>query len=387
MHRRLISPRHDWCALAESLGFHFHSIDGAPYWDESVFYAFTLREIEEEIEAASEEIEAMCMALVEEAVASESLLKRMAIPESHWPTIAESWRRREPALYGRMDLRYDGKSRARFYEYNADTPTSLYEAAFFQWLWLEQSRERGCLPPEADQYNYIQETLVERLAAIGDAAKPFHVACCRDHVEDMGTATYLADCAVQAGMTPVFTYIDDIGHCPRQGFIDLEGGSVQQLFKLYPWEWMLQEEFAQHLAGSETRFIEPAWKSVLSNKAILPLLWERHPGHPNLIAACFADAPRDEVLSGRWVRKPFFSREGANIRVESRQGIDEEVLGPYADGPQVLQAWCPPPEMGGQYPIIGSWIVGGKPVGMGLREDQGAITRDSSRFVPHAILD
>ncbi|CAN7736304.1 glutathionylspermidine synthase family protein [Aquipseudomonas alcaligenes] len=387
MHRHPITPRHDWCEQAAALGFHFHSIGGEPYWDESVCYRFSLQQIEDDIEAPSAELEAMCLALVEDAVESEALLRRMAVPEAHWTLIRDSWRTREPALYGRMDLTYDGQGPARFYEYNADTPTGLYEAAFFQWVWLEQCRERGVLPERADQFNLIQDALVERLRRIGLAGEPFHLACCRDHIEDEGTVTYLADCANQAGLLPHLLYIDDIGHVPGKGFVDLHDQPIIQLFKLYPWEWLLEEDFAHHLAHSRARFIEPAWKTLLSNKAILPLLWQRHRGHPNLIPACFADEPDAALLGPRWVRKPFFSREGANIQVESEGGVELATPGPYEQGPAILQSWCPPPCMGGEHPIIGSWLVGGRPVGMGIREDRSAITQDSSRFVPHYILD
>ncbi|MBF8223944.1 glutathionylspermidine synthase family protein [Halomonas sp. 328] len=387
MQRMLATPRHDWCSQAEALGFHFHSLDGEPYWDESLYYRFSLRQVEEDIEAPSAELEAMCLALVAEAIDSEALLARMAIPEAFWPLVRDSWKRDEPALYGRMDLCYDGHGPARFYEYNADTPTSLYEAAFFQWVWLEQCREAGRLPAHADQYNRIQEALIARLAMLGERQAPLHLACCPEHIEDMGTVTYLADCAAQAGLEPVLTYIDDIGHRPGAGFIDLNDTPIRQLFKLYPWEWLFQEPFAAHIDSRTTRFIEPAWKSLLSNKAILPLLWERHPGHPNLIPACFADAPDSAPLGERWVRKPFFSREGANIAIETPTGVTTRVPGPYDQGPAILQAWTPPPDVGGRHPIIGSWLVGGEPVGMGVREDDSPITRDSSRFVPHIILD
>ena len=47
--------------------------------------------------------------------------------------IAASWKRRDASLYGRFDLRYDGQGPAKLLEYNADTPTSLFETAVFQW--------------------------------------------------------------------------------------------------------------------------------------------------------------------------------------------------------------------------------------------------------------
>ncbi|WP_374708170.1 glutathionylspermidine synthase family protein [Salinicola avicenniae] len=382
-------PRQDWCSLADALGFHFHSIDGAPYWDESLCYAFTLRQIEDDLEAPTGELHEMCLALVEEIVASERLMQRIGLPPHCWDLVRRSWLARQPSLYGRMDFAYDGRGPAKLYEYNADTPTALYEAALFQWVWLEQCRERGLLPAEADQFNAIQEALIANLAAQAAPGERMHFACCEDHIEDMGTVTYLADCAAQAGLSSECLHIETIGHAPGRGFVDASGASIERLFKLYPWEWMFDETFGRFLETAPTRFVEPPWKAILSNKAILPLLWERHPGHPNLIPACFADTPDAERLGERWVAKPFFSREGANISVISRAGTLSQTEGPYHAAPEysVLQAWTPPPTLGGQHPIVGSWIVGDTPVGIGIREDAEAITQDSSRFVPHCILE
>ena len=69
-------------------------------------------------------------------------------------------------MYKRQDLAYAGDGPAKLFELNYDTPTSLYEAAFFQWVWLEQQKERGLLPEAADQYNLIQDLLVETFATI-----------------------------------------------------------------------------------------------------------------------------------------------------------------------------------------------------------------------------
>ena len=55
-----------------------------------------------------------------------------------------SWRAAEPELYGRMDLVF-GAGPAKLLEYNADTPTALYESAAFQWIWLEEMAAAGAL--------------------------------------------------------------------------------------------------------------------------------------------------------------------------------------------------------------------------------------------------
>ncbi|AMQ89355.1 glutathionylspermidine synthase family protein [Marinobacter sp. LQ44] len=385
MERIQMAPRPDWCSQAESYGFHFHTLEGEPYWDETACYRFTLAEIEDGIEAPTEQLHAMCLDLVGEVVSSERLMDQLAIPGKAWDLIAESWKFSEPSLYGRMDFSFDGVGPAKFYEYNADTPTSLYETGFFQWLWLEQQIERGQLPAGADQFNRLQEALIERLAMIGRAGQSFHLACCRDHPEDAGTIEYLADCADQAGLNPKTLFIDEIGLGERQRFFGLDDEPVDQLFKLYPWEWMWQESFSDYVGASGTQFVEPPWKLILSNKGILPLLWERHEGHPNLLPAWFESDKRRDPNLERWVRKPLFSREGANIAIETGAGVEAQVEGPYGDGPTIIQGWCPPPRFSGHYCLIGSWIVGNEAVGMGIREDNTAITRDTSRFVPHFI--
>ncbi|HEY3893516.1 MAG TPA: glutathionylspermidine synthase family protein, partial [Bradyrhizobium sp.] len=160
--RRIACPeRDDWRVTAEQFGFDFHTIDGARYWDERAYYAFTLDEIERQIEMPTGEIDAMCLELVDRAVDDEHDLHRLKIPEPFWPLISESWHRDEASLYGRLDLSFDGCGPAKLLEYNADTPTSIFEAAVFQWTWLEQAIERHIIPPRADQFNSIHERLID----------------------------------------------------------------------------------------------------------------------------------------------------------------------------------------------------------------------------------
>ena len=71
-----------------------------------------------------------------------AVLRRLRIPEACWADRHESWRRGDATLYGRFDFSFGGQGPAKLLEYNADTPTSIFEAAVFQWTWLEQAMER-----------------------------------------------------------------------------------------------------------------------------------------------------------------------------------------------------------------------------------------------------
>jgi glutathionylspermidine synthase len=387
---RIVSgERPGWEETARAMGFTFHHLDGQRYWDERAYYRFSLDEIEERIEAPSGELHQLCLALVEEVVASDSLMQRLAIPAEMRDMVAASWRAKAPSLYGRFDFAYDGTGPAKLLEYNADTPTSLYETALFQWQWLEDRVADGTLPAEADQYNRLHDALLERFATLFTPRSLVHFSSVTDSIEDRQTVRYLEEVARQAGLDPQFVAIDRIGVDAEGAFVDDESLLIGALFKLYPWEDMLREPYAAQLPTTKTLFLEPAWKALLSNKGILPLLWERHRGHPNLLPAAFADdAAGVAAIGPRHVRKPLFSREGWDIAlVDVGDGVAAAPLaGGYGEEGHIVQAYHPLPVFDGQHAVVGSWIVGDEPVALSMREDDGPITRDLARYVPHAIV-
>jgi glutathionylspermidine synthase len=385
MQRITCEERPDWRERAEAVGFTYHTIDGARYWDERAYYAFTLREIEEDIEAPTAELDEMCRALVTRAVDDATIMQRLSIPVSQWNFIAASWKRGDPSFYGRFDLRYDGKGPAKLLEYNADTPTAILETAVFQWMWREDAIARGVLPADADQYNALHECLIEGWREIG-RGRLLHLSAMSEEAEDNGNLAYLADCAQQAGLETRFVAIEDIGRTPRGLFVDDEEQPIELIFKLYPWEWMMRERFGASLPGAPTQWVEPPWKAILSNKGILPLLWEMYPDHPNLLPAFFADDPRAAEIGASYVRKPLYSREGANIEIVIAGERRDSGSGPYGAEGAIVQAAAPLPNFDGNFAVLGSWLAAGKPCGLSVREDESLITKNTSRFVPHVIV-
>jgi glutathionylspermidine synthase len=198
--------------------------------------------------------------------------------------------------------------------------------------------------------------------------------------EDQGNLDYLRDTAIQAGLDAPAIDIADIGWDGKR-FVDLDDKPIAALFKLYPWEWLTREEFGPHLLARTMRVIEPAWKMVLSNKAILPVLWEMFPDHPNLLPASFEPGR----FATDYVKKPIYSREGANVSINAR-GELIEAPGEYGEEGFIWQAYQRLPRFGANHTVIGSWIVGEEPAGIGIREDESPITRNTSRFVPHYFV-
>ena len=374
MQREARVPRVDWPEKVEALGFQFHSIDGV-YWDERAAYRFTGAQIDT-LEEATAELHERCIEAVTRVIEKRDY-SRFAIPEPFHALIERSWEDGDKSLYGRFDLSWNGEGEPKMLEYNADTPTALLEASVVQWYWLQD------VLPDADQFNSIHEKLIERWKAMrGElpADGRVYFSGDPDSAEDQGNLDYLRDTAIQAGLDARPIAIADIGWDGAR-FVDLEERAIAALFKLYPWEWMAREAFGEYLLKRTVKVIEPPWKMLLSNKAILPILWEMFPDHANLLAASFEPGR----FATDYVKKPLYSREGANVSITSGAGT-VEAPGEYGAEGFIWQAYHELPRFDGNYTVIGSWIVGEEPAGIGIREDSSPITRNSSRFVPHYFV-
>ena len=379
MRRMETPPRADWQAKVEARGLTWHTVNGQPYWTEGRCYSFAPGEIAQ-IEIATAELYRLFLDAGQAIIDDPAGLDVFGIPAYCHDAVRAAWNDEPPALnFGRFDLGFDGQGPPKLFEFNCDTPTSLLETAVIQWDWKQE------LFPGADQFNSLHEKLVAKWADIrpliaGDRVSFAHVA---DAIgEDTVTVSYLRDTAEEAGLKTAAIAIDDLGWSRLDRvFVDIREVPVTAIFKLYPWEWLVNEAFGRNLIESldRTIWIEPIWKMIWSNKAILPVLWSMFHDHENLLP-CHYDEP-----FGDHVRKPRLAREGANVTIVRNRDAVARSGGDYGDEGFVYQGLYALPEMApGAFPVIGSWIVDGSPAGMGIRED-GLITGDKARFVPHIV--
>ncbi len=411
MHRQSLEPRANWQAKVEEIGFDWHSpADDAgaaqTYWDESACWVLTSAEVDL-LEEATITLHGMCLKAVEHVV-TEGLYAEIGFPPAVADVVSTSWQRStttERAVYGRFDLAFAGLTTGtetpKLLEYNADTPTSLFEAAVVQWHWLQDTN------PNGDQFNSIHEALVAEWARLKNecaGAPRAHFTSLAPHPEDEGTLRYMQDAAIEAGFATKMIAAADIGWSTPEGadasdgmFVDVQNEPIELLYKLLPWDWALSDPFGDHLAqavmNNSVRIIEPAWKLVMSSKGILPILWKMFPDHPFLVPAYFE--PSKFNAGTKVFAKPKLGREGANISLATLgaggaiAGAPHlEVPGPYGREGYVFQAAAPlatAPGQGGatHHAVIGSWVIGNESRGIGIREDTSVITQNTSRFVPH----
>jgi glutathionylspermidine synthase len=345
------------------------------WYDETAAYVFTGDQIETLYQATTT-LNGLIGAAVDHVIA-ERRFDELGITPALARYAALSRQRGDPALYGRMDLAWDGTGPPKLLEFNGDTPTALVEAAVLQWEWLQ------ALHPDGDQFNSLHEGLVglwRELRAASRATR-LTLAGILDEEDDLATLSYMEDAAYQAGWQVRLVSMDSLG-LAGQTLVDDQDRPVEALFKLYPWDWMADEPFFAPLAASGLPVLEAPWKAIASSKGLLAVLWELFPGHPNLLPASLdlRAIPQPRVI------KPVFGREGASVRIEGGlPGAPPPDPTPYDSQPMVAQAFHPLPQFDGWYPVIGSWVVDGVARGIGIREDRSPVTGAGARFRPHRI--
>ncbi|EFQ35900.1 glutathionylspermidine synthase [Colletotrichum graminicola M1.001] len=393
---------------ADAIGSH----ESEPYWPDNRYYSFTLEEIEL-LEKAARDVFEMCCKAADYLTENKTIMEKMAIPPFAYEQITKSWDRQPPwgSVYGRFDVCFGGLQHPdtrlrcpKFYEFNADTPTSLLESAYIQWLWLEQTGHGN------DQFNSISENLIEawkrNLTLIDEKLgyKPtVYFATCESEStgEDAMNAMVLMETCQLAGWKTKAISVGEIGISLADGrFHDLEGNHLDVVFKLYPWEFMVEEAggqvcFTDMGSSDGTIWIEPPYKMLWSNKALFAVLWSLFKDDERskwLLPTYFEDDSVPASLT-KYARKPIFSREGGGITLKADgEVIQTEPDKAYGKEGYIVQELALPPEFKDaenkpHYPVLGIWMIDGEPAGMGIREAVTPITTNVSAFIPHSIED
>lgn len=378
----------------EKIGFNYWNLpsgpDAKPYWQEGVCYGLSETQVDKILDA-TQELHDMSLEMVSTIVKSGDYPDYFSLTDNCKALIEQSWNRGDKSFYGRFDLVFDGKDEIKMLEYNGDTPVSILECSVAQWEYIQQAE--GIPEPLRIQYNMLDERMIETWKERYEPNTLIHFAASGGfRHEDWGNLTYIMDTALRAGMRVKEIKMQDVGLTDTGVFVDLEDQHIQNCFKLYPWEWMMDEQFGASIHGSETQWLEPAWKMLLSNKAMLVKLWALYKGHPLLLDSY---AYENLVPDGKWAKKAIHGREGSNIFTFEKQG-GEIILDALAQGSHLVpeydkwgymyQKWHKLPVYDGYRPIIGSWVIGDAACGMSIREDKNLVTGNDAFFASHIFV-
>ncbi len=376
----------------ESLGFVWHTDS-----DESSYISDELVVLsEQEAEAYYEATNELYDMYVEAAehVVENNLFHEVGIPFNLIDIIKESWENDVHwHLYGRFDLAggIDGKP-VKLLEFNADTPTALFETAIIQWAMLKQNDLE-----EESQFNGLYEALVDnfkRLVTLEEDVSTFEerydgwnflFTSVKGNSEEENTVRLLQYIATEAGYQTEFAYIDDIEFSVEKG-IEYEGTSYELWFKLIPWEDIALEEsdlamlLTNIIKNQKAIIFNPAYVLLFQSKGLLKILWDLYPNHPLLLESSF------EPLEGqKQVKKPVFGREGGNVSILDENALElEAVEGDYANHKMIYQAYTelPTDTQGNSYQAGVFYAY--EACGLGFRKG-GKILDNMSKFVGHIV--
>jgi glutathionylspermidine synthase len=213
MKRRDISPRHDWQQKVLDVGLTYNRLpNGDDYWNESACYVLSSTDVDV-LESSTGELNSMCLE-AGQYVIDNNRFPDFAISDETAALIKDAWAAEPPALYGRMDLAYNGTEPPKLLEFNADTPTGLVEAAVVQWYWLKD------YAPNADQLNSIHEKLLWKWTDLKPyITEPVFFAHC-DLEEDLMTVAYLRQTAEDSAIKTVGIPSLNLGIRPESSSLD-----------------------------------------------------------------------------------------------------------------------------------------------------------------------
>lgn len=376
----------------ESLGFIWHTDS-----DESSYLSDTLVVVsEQEANAYYEASNALYDMYVEAAqyVIDNDLFHEIGIPFNLVELIKASWEHDVHwHLYGRFDLAggLDGKP-IKLLEFNADTPTALFETAIVQWAILKQNNLE-----ESAQFNALYEALIDnfkRLVILDEDVSAFEeqyqgwkflFTSIRGNAEEEHTVRLLQYIATEAGFETAFAYIDDIEFSADEG-VSYQGEEYELWFKLLPWEDIAVEEpdlamlLSAIIENQKAIIFNPAYTLLFQSKGLLKILWDLYPNHPLLLESSF------EPLEGtKQVQKPIFGREGESVNIldEDAQNLTQRT-GEYDTHKMVYQAYTELPKDSQNQSYQAGVFYAYEACGLGFRKG-GEILDNMSKFVGHIV--
>jgi glutathionylspermidine synthase len=376
----------------ESIGFYWHTDQ-----DKTSYVADELVVISpEEAEAYYDAANTLYDMFVEagQYVIDNNLFHELNIPFNLVELIKNSWSNDVHwHLYGRFDFAggVDGKP-IKLLEFNADTPTSLYETAIIQWAMLKANGMN-----EAEQFNTVFEAIKEnfkRLVVLGGETEDFAqyyegwkilFSSIKGSIEDENTVRFLQIAANEAGFHTDFAYVDEVGFNGREGIFKGDE-NFEYWFKLIPWENIAIEEgdlallLDEIVREQQAIILNPAYTVMFQSKAFMKVLWELFPNHPLLLETSF------EPLKGKkQVEKRAFGREGANTVIyDASMNVIEKTEGEYGSFKPIYQEYVELPKDDETRSYQAGVFFAYEGCGLGFRRG-GLIMENFSKFVGHRI--
>ncbi|NPA59634.1 MAG: glutathionylspermidine synthase family protein, partial [Epsilonproteobacteria bacterium] len=283
----------------EEIGFSWHTdTDGTKYISDELVEV-TQKEAETYYEATNEIYDMFVEAA--EYVIENDLFFDIGIPFNLVDAIKKSWENDVHwHIYGRFDLAggIDGKD-IKLIEFNADTPTSLFETALLQWAILKHNNM-----DEEKQFNNLYEAISQnfrRLITLFEDTKLFDerydgwkilFSSVEGDDEEEATTRLLQQMATDAGFNTSFEYLQNVKF-DEDGIYDANENEYEYWFKLYPWEDIAIDEnelattLTSIMKNQKAIILNPAYTLLFQSKGIMKIMYDLFPDSPYLLKTSF----------------------------------------------------------------------------------------------------
>ncbi|MEA3330981.1 MAG: glutathionylspermidine synthase family protein [Campylobacterota bacterium] len=331
----------------EELGFSWHTDEDGTKYVSDELVKITQNEAEAYYKATNELYDMFVEAA--EHVIENDLFFDLGIPFNLIETIKKSWENDVHwHIYGRFDLAggVDGKP-IKLIEFNADTPTALFETALLQWAILKHNNM-----DEEKQFNNVYEAISQnfkRLITLDEDINQFEkrydgwkilFSSIDGNDEEEATTRLLQQMATDAGFNTSFEYLENTNF-DENGIYDRDDNQYEYWFKLYPWEEIAHDEpelataLSNIMQNQKAIILNPAYTLLFQSKGIMKILYDLFPDSPYLLKTSF------EPLEGvKQVEKSIFGREGANTKIIDADGNTiESTDGPYDNYKKIYQEY------------------------------------------------
>ena len=377
----------------EEIGFTWHTdTDGSKYVSDALV-EITSQEAEAYYTAANEIYDMYVEAA--EYVIENDLFFDLGIPFNLIDTIKKSWENDVHwHIYGRFDLAggIDGED-IKLIEFNADTPTSLFETSLLQWALLKHNNM-----DEESQFNNVYEAIsnnFKRLITLFDDTSTFDerydgwkilFSSIAGNEEEEATTKLLQQMATDAGFNTSFEYLENT-HFDEDGIYDADENKYEYWFKLFPWEDIATDEpelattLMNIMQSQEAIILNPAYTLLFQSKGMMKILCDLFPDSPYLLQTSY------EPLQGmKQVEKAVFGREGANTKIiDSNGSICEQTDGPYDNYKKVYQEYVEFPKDSNGSKYQAGVFFAYEACGVSFRKG-GEVMDNMSKFVGHVIV-
>lgn len=352
---------------------------------------------------AGQELHQIFLKATEKVLADDKELELFGIDKEYWPQIRKSFETEKDCITGRFDFAFDPDgNKLKCFEYNADSASTLLECGVIQQKYAESigidegSRSSGFRIGSLLTHAWRETGVKGRVHFLIDTDE-----------EEEYTALYVAQGAAAAGCETKVCILFDEFSWKDGKIVDKDGVEVRTIWKTWMWESAItdhkkaKEERGPNwkptdsdkvrlsdlmLGDNGIRVFEPMWKLIPSNKAILPMIYNMNPDHPNILRASWEVT--DELKKTGYARKPIVGRVGRNISISDHSGeVLHESEGNFGDRDMVYQELFHLPKRNDYYAILGGWILGnGYYAGTGIREDKTIITGVDSPYSALRIM-